>query len=306
MKQDIKVNRKYKDRLFRFVFKEPKELLSLYNAINGTDYQNSDDLIINTMEDAIYLSMKNDVSFLIRGILNLYEHQSTWNPNMPFRNFLYVADLLKGYIAENDFDIYGSRPILIPTPIAVVFYNGVEEHPERSILKLSDLYEVKDQKGSLEFETLVLNINYGKNKELMEKCRTLMEYSMFIDRIRKYKEMYIKVEDAVERAIDECIKANILIDILKKHRNEVFNMILTEYDEQAHIRHEKEWSREEGEIVAEVRLIRRKLEQGMKIDEIAEWMELDPKYIDRIAQLCKQNPKWDNTEVAERLIQEKN
>lgn len=129
---------------------------------------------------------------------------------------------------------------------------------------------------------------------------------MFIDRVRRYKELYIKVEDAVERAIDECIKENILTDILKKHRNEVFNMILTEYDEQAHIRHEKEWSREEGQIVTEVRLIRRKLEQGMKPDEIGEWMELDPKYIKRIAQLCGQNPEWDNTEVAEQLIQEKN
>lgn len=255
MKQDVIVNRKHKDRLFRFIFNNPKELLSLYNAMNGTDYQNPDELIINTMEDVIYLSMKNDVSFVIRGILNLYEHQSTWNPNMPFRNLIYVGDLLKGYVAENDFDIYGSRPIILPTPIAIVFYNGLEDRPERSVLKLSDLYEVKGKKGCLEFETLVLNINYGNNKELMEKCQTLMEYSLFIDRIKKCKTLSVTMEEAVKQAINECIKDNILKDILIKHRNEVFNMILTEYDEQAHIEKERDWSRQEG------------LEEGITVGE---------------------------------------
>lgn len=254
MTQDVKVNRQHKDRLFHFIFNNPKELLSLYNAMNGTSYTNTNDLTINTMDDIIYLSMKNDVSFLIRGVLNLYEHQSTWNPNMPFRNLLYVGDLLKGYVAEHDFDIYGSRPITLPTPIAIVFYNGIEERPERSILKLSDLYEVKGKKGCLEFETLVLNINYGKNRELMEKCQILMEYSIFIDRIRSWKKKLMTMEEAVNKAIEECIRENILSNILKKHRNEVFDMILREYDEEAHIKKEKEWSREEGMVEGQKRI----------------------------------------------------
>ena len=86
MEHIYKVNRSYKDRLFRFIFNDKKELLNLYNAINETAYDNPEDLEINTMDNVIYMGMKNDLSFLIYGILNLYEHQSTWNPNMPIRN----------------------------------------------------------------------------------------------------------------------------------------------------------------------------------------------------------------------------
>ena len=71
-------NRNYKDRLFRFVFKNKKDLLDLYNAINGTDYDNPEELEVNTLENVLYLSMKNDLSFLIDAELNLYEHQSTY------------------------------------------------------------------------------------------------------------------------------------------------------------------------------------------------------------------------------------
>ena len=98
--------RNYKDRLFVSVYKEKKELLALYNAINGSDYKNPDDLIVNTIEDVIYLGMKNDVSFIIDTKMNLYEHQSSWNPNMPLRGLFYFAMLYKGYIALKEMDLY--------------------------------------------------------------------------------------------------------------------------------------------------------------------------------------------------------
>lgn len=69
------VNRQYKDRLFRMVFSRKEDLLSLYNAINGTSYSNPDDLEVATLENALYLSMKNDLAFLLDVVLNLYEHQ---------------------------------------------------------------------------------------------------------------------------------------------------------------------------------------------------------------------------------------
>lgn len=81
----IHVYRQYKDRLFRMIFHDREELLSLYNAVNGTEYTDASALIVMTLKDVIYLGMKNDVAFLIGCDLNLYEHQSTWNPNMPLR-----------------------------------------------------------------------------------------------------------------------------------------------------------------------------------------------------------------------------
>ena len=72
------VNRKHKDRLFQRVFADKKDLLDLYNAINGTDYTDPDELEITTLEDVIYMSMKNDMSFIVSSTLNLYEHQSTF------------------------------------------------------------------------------------------------------------------------------------------------------------------------------------------------------------------------------------
>ncbi|MDO4556077.1 MAG: hypothetical protein Q4B70_13155, partial [Lachnospiraceae bacterium] len=154
--EPLAVNRQYKDRLFRFIFRDKASLLQLYNAINGTDYQDPDALEVNTIENAVYMSMKNDLSFLIYSILNLYEHQSTWNPNMPLRNLLYISDLLKRYITQKKLDLYSSRLIKLPTPQAIVFYNGTKEEPERQVLRLSDSYEVSGKEGCLELSTVVL------------------------------------------------------------------------------------------------------------------------------------------------------
>ena len=79
------VQKKYRDALFRSIFNENSVLLELYNALNQTDYDDADELIFYTIDDVIYLGYKNDVSFIVRGTLNLYEHQSTLNPNMPIR-----------------------------------------------------------------------------------------------------------------------------------------------------------------------------------------------------------------------------
>ena len=274
MTETKKVNRQHKDRLFRFLFKEKKELLSLYNAVNGSDYTDEDALIVNTMENVIYMGMYNDLSFLIYGVLNLYEHQGSWNPNMPLRDLIYTVDLLKGYIEEHDYDIFGSRLIPIPTPQSIVFYNGTREEPERQILKLSDSFQSGEKKGCMEYECIVLNINYGKNQEIMEKCRTLKEYALLIAEIRKYEKEEKNIEKAVERAIDECIREGVLSDFLTKYRGEVTDMILTEYDEQKHIENEKRWSyedgRKEGEQTGQERMneLNRRLMKDGRLDDL--------------------------------------
>lgn len=268
-----RVNRFYKDRLFRFIFNDRKELLSLYNAINGTNHRNPKDITINTMEDVIYLNMKNDVSFLISNVLNLYEHQSTWNPNMPYRNLIYTVDLLKGFVEQHHMDVYGSVPIKLPTPQAVVFFNGEKDVPERSFIRLSDSFKIELDETYLEFKTLVLNINYGKNKQLMGKCKRLKDYAMFVGRVRSYVAKMDSLEKAVDRAMNECIEKGVLSDILRKHRGEVLDMILTEYDEQAHIANEKRWSFEEGLDTGIRKFIEIALEEDMKEETIIRKLE---------------------------------
>ena len=237
-------NRLYKSRLFVMIFEEKRKLLELYNAVSGKHYEDPELLEINTLENAIYMSMRNDLSFLIDARLSLYEHQSTYSPNLPLRFLLYLADLLSGM--TRDENLYGSRKVLIPPPRFVVFYNGEEEQPDRKILKLSDLYAVEEEKPRLELEVVLLNINQGHNKELMEACHTLWEYAEYTDRVRKYAKEE-GIAEAVERAISECIKEGILREFLEKNRAEAKNVSIYEYDQEKHLRQEREAAWEEGE-----------------------------------------------------------
>lgn len=233
--------RKYKDKLFRLVFREKKELLSLYNAVNGTDYNNPQDLEVNTLENAIYMNMKNDISFVFDVELNLYEHQSTYNPNMPLRDLLYIARLLERITTDRS--LYGISMVQIPTPRFVVFYNGTEEQPERQILKLSDAFEKKISEPELELKVLMLNINLGKNKELLEKCETLREYMIYITKVREYAAT-MSIDVAVERAVNECIKQGILQEFLLKYKAEAIQMSIFEYDEEREMQLIKESMRQ--------------------------------------------------------------
>ena len=142
------------------VFKNKKDLLDLYNAVNGTDYEDAEALEVNTLENVLYISMKNDVSFIIGNTMNLYEHQSSRNENMPLRGFLYFAKMFENYISENDIDLFSRRIQKIPTPKYIVFYNGRENEPDQRILRLSDAF-IKEV-GCLECEVVLLNINYGR------------------------------------------------------------------------------------------------------------------------------------------------
>ena len=203
--------------------------------------------MVNTLEDVVYMGMKNDVSFLFTEVLNLYEHQSTFNPNLPLRGLLYFAKLYQKIIGPRK-DLYSEKLIELPYPQFVVFYNGTKEEPERQVLELRAAFpkEYSKENAALQCRAVVLNINLGYNKNAMEKCRKLKEYAQFIAMIREYLEETDNIEDAVDRAIDECIKQGILADILREDCEEVRSMLLTEYDEQAHIKNEKEISYEEG------------------------------------------------------------
>lgn len=244
----VKANRKVKDRLFRILFREKKELLSLYNAVNGTSYEDPEALEINTLEDAVFIGMKNDVSFIIGDIMSVYEHQSTLNPNIPLRGLLYVTDLYRGYLEQHAFSVHQSAQIKLPCPQFLVFYNGMKKMPDRFLMKLSEAFSEIQEKDDacLEFSATFLNVNIGHNKELLAKCRRLEEYSLFIAKIREKMEEGLTFKQAVDFAVDACIKEGILADLLRKNRGEVQQAVWYDFDEEKYLKDEKEFSRQSG------------------------------------------------------------
>ena len=237
--KNTNVRRDYKARLFEMIFREKEELLGLYNAVNGTNYSDPDKLEINTLENAIYLSMHNDVSFIIDSRLSLYEHQSTYSPNLPLRYLFYVSDLYSKM--TKDCNLYGSRKIKIPSPRFLIFYNGKEERGEREVLELADAFETQEEETWLNLKAVLLNINPGYNNDIVNACKTLSDYVTYTSRVREYAEL-VDIEEAVERAITECIAEGILADFLTRYRNEAKKMSIYEYDEER----QRIWDREEG------------------------------------------------------------
>lgn len=272
-----KVNEKYKDRLFCWIFgkeENRKHLLDLYNAINNTNYDNVNLIEINTIDDVIYMKMKNDVSCIIGNDLSLYEHQSTYNPNMPFREFEYCAKLYDGIVAQRGYDVYGSKLLKFPAPHCYVFYNGTSERSDKEILRLSDAFESPSE--GYEWTTTMLNINYGHNKELMEKCQALQEYSIFVDRIRKNFASMDK-KTAVDEAVKYIVNLNgELSEFFSINSSEVYDMCITEYDEAKHLENVKQEGIEIG------------LEQGHADIFV-------------ILDYIKANPNKSDSEVAEEL-----
>jgi len=236
------VNRKHKDTLFRLLFSEKNNLLQLYNGVNHTDYDDPDDLEINTLQNATYMKVKNDVSFVIADEMHLYEHQSTVNLNMPLRDLFYASSLLRGMVSSKD--LYRRKPVQIPTPRFLVFYNGVEEQPEHQVLKLSDLYEHRIEQPEMELTVRVLNINEGKNKDIVSACRLLHDYVKFVALIRENQKSTNDLETAIKLAIDYCIGNGILADFLRKHRAEAEEMCWWEYNEELHLKNVLEEGRE--------------------------------------------------------------
>lgn len=308
-----KVTRTYKDTMFRMIFKEKENLLSLYNAINGTDYTNTNDLVMNTLEHAIYLGYKNDISFVINLQLYLYEHQSSVNPNMPLRDLFYVSEILQD-ITRNE-DLYSSALKKIPTPKFMVFYNGIEEKPEKWELRLSEAFQQPTDNPELELVVTVVNINLGKNKKLMKACKVLHDYAFFVQKMRDYSKI-MSPEEAAEQAIAECIKQDVLTDFLKKHSVEAKNMCrcLYEYDEEKHIREERKLAREaglaegraegraEGQIEKLTFQICKKLAKNCSVSEIADMLEEDENIVRRICDIAQKfSPTYDSNDVMKHL-----
>ncbi len=241
---ETKVTRQHKDVLFRMIFKEKKELLSLYNALAGTNHTDPELIQVVTLENAIYITVKNDLAFIIDSQLHMYEHQSSSNPNMPLRYLFYVAKELERLVKNEDLHI--NKKCRIPTPRFVVFYNGPAQKDDIWTEKLSDSFEVPTETPELELTVTFININYGHNQELMDKCKTLSGYSLLIQRVREYSAV-MSLEEAADKAVNECIEENILVEVLDKCRREAGQMILYEFDEEKYKRALYNHGHEDGE-----------------------------------------------------------
>lgn len=246
----IIVNRNYKDTVFRMLFREKESLLSLYNALNRTSYTDINSLKITTLENALYMNYKNDISFVFDSELMLYEHQSTVNPNMPLRNLIYVTKVWQAIVREQS--LYGEHLILIPAPQFVVFYNGTASQPEKQILRLSESYKKMQKQPELELVVTVYNINMGCNQDLLDSCHLLREYAQYVELVRTYARKQIFPE-AVEKAVDYCIRNGILSDFLSKNRSEAIEVCIFEFDEEKFLKDEREYSFRKGQKEGENR-----------------------------------------------------
>ena len=238
--------RTYKDTLFRTIFggkdeRSKRWLLSLYNALSGKNHTNIEDLEITTLEDVIYVSMKNDLSFLIHSQMCLYEHQSTVNPNMPLRGLLYFSQLYQQYIDKHKRNLYGSVLVKIPAPQFIVFYNGDTKQADIIKYKLSDAFitdvSSKDRKtygADFEWTATVININKNHNESLSKNCEPLYYYCEFVNQVKENLSQGMSFDSAVNEAVDFAIKGDFLEGFFREKRMKILDDIYTEFDQESY------------------------------------------------------------------------
>jgi predicted transposase/invertase (TIGR01784 family) len=272
-------NKKYKDSVFRKLFNNKKMLIQLYNAVEGTNYPNDTDITINTIEAVLYNGWKNDISFIIDGMLIvLIEHQSTINKNMPLRFLLYLVMLYEKLIDSKA--LYKKGLIKIPKPVFIVLYNGKEEYPEESILKLSDAFISDGKDFTLDLQVKVININYGKSQGILDKSRELKDYSYLVYLVNGYLAEGKSLEEAIKLAVNDCINQDRLKNFLQSHRSEVVDMMATEWKltDALEVRYEEgieegiekgeRMGIEKGEQIGVAKTAKRLLYRGYAIPEI--------------------------------------
>ncbi len=239
------------------IFREKAELLSLYNALANTEYTNPDEIQVVTLENAIYMNMKNDLAFILDSQLHMYEHQSTFNSNMPLRNLFYVAKELEKMVDINR--LYYHSQCKIPTPRFVVFYNGKKEADDCWQERLSDAFVNPTNAPELELVVTYYNINAGHNSELMQRCKALNDYSVFVDIVRN-NSAEMPLNEAIEKAVEECLHRNVLSEFLDRNRKEAGQVILYEFDEESY----KEFVYENGVKDGVQQGMQQGLQQGMQ------------------------------------------
>ena len=290
-----KENLKYKNSVFVDLFFEDesaeKNEISLYNALHEEPLPAGTRVRKIRVDDVLYMNFCNDISFGIEDKVMVFgEHQSTINENMPLRDLLYIGRALEQIVPVRD--RYRKKAVRLPTPEFYTFYNGKEPWSREKTLYLSDTYARKEEAPMLELCVKVININPEEGHEILDRCGILREYSEFVEILRKHQQT--DSSDAYKNAIEECMKAGILADYLKKKGSEVVNMLIAEYDYDLDVEVQREEAyaagkeegrqegREEGQKEKLQEQVKRKLEKGKSVDTIAEELEESREEISRI------------------------
>jgi hypothetical protein len=254
----IQANAQYKDTVFTTFFADPQRLIRITNSLAKTQYPPTANVVINTLDTVLYRGRKNDISFIINNQLFVFsEHQSTINENMPVRMFIY-SGLLYEKLLNNNRELYRKKRITLPKPVFFVLYNGPEPFPARKELRLSDAFAPTDTaiENQLELVVTVININAEQNAPILKENHDLWEYASFMERIHTNRKT-MNLDDAIHKAVVDCIRDGIMVDYLKEHGTEVVNMLMEEYKLEDEIKITREEAREEG--------VEEGLEKGLEI-----------------------------------------
>ena len=185
---------------------------------------------------------------------------------------LYIALIYE--ILINKKAMYKAKRMSITNPEFYVIYNGKEDYPEKTVIKLSDLYETKGMENNLELIVTVYNVNKGKNTQMMEQSSTLNEYAAFVAKVREHEATGLALTEALKKAIEDCVRDNILREFLQKHGGDVVNMLYREWnlDDALEVRAE-----ERAEEIAE-----NLLDLGMTLEQIKKLTKLPLSTIKRL------------------------
>ena len=319
----MKENREYKSDVFSMLMENKSYALEVYNALNHSDYRNPEEVEIIRLERGISLSIRNDASFLIDMNMSFYEHQSTYNPNMPLRSAIYYVNTLEDWLRRKNLDLFSRKRIQIPTPHFVVFYNGTEKRPEYEEMRLSEAFCHKTDEPGIEVRCRVYNINPDNNRPLKERSAVLEGYTYFVEKVRTYRKGNMGLEEAVDRAIEDCIENHVLEDFFRDRKDEVKKMTHLDYTwekrEQMIRKEEFEEGMEQG--IAEgmergieqgvgqgslQRLVNQvccKLKKGKTPEEIADALEEPVENIQKICRIAEQYaPEYPAGEVCGALM----
>ena len=300
------VNREYKSDVFSMLMEDKANALEIYNALNDSHYERPEDVEIILLEKGISLSIHNDATFIIDMYMNFYEHQSTYNPNMPLRDLIYYANTMEKRLKQEKRDLFSRQLIKIPTPRFAVFYNGTEKRPAKETLRLSDAFVHSMEVPELELICTVYNINPGCNGELLEKSEVLRGYTTFVELVRRLEREYNSLETAIDRAMDECIRQHIFEDFFRERKDEVRKMTeldftwerreeLIRMEERAEGRVE---GRAEGQMCSLITKVVKKMKKNYPVEQIADELEEEEAVIRKICDTAEQfAPEYDVEQI---------